>query len=143
MKYMLDTNVLDYFVDKEVKVKISKKVELFVTNVQSSEIENTPNAERRKRLEDALKSLKCTELVVSSPFWDDDLRWNDDAIWRDYPSPEYVTIRGESQANRDTLIVEAALSGGMVLVTSDRRCGKSAKRVGLTVLNASEFFDSI
>lgn len=143
MKYMLDTNVFDYIVDEDLKMDVADAVELFVTNVQVSEIKNVPDDDRRMRLQRALKSLPHTELVVSSPFWEDALHWNDDAVWQDEPSSEYEVIRGKSNANRDSLIVEKANSSDMVLVTSDRRCGKSANRVGVKVLSAADFFRSL
>ncbi|BDU35746.1 type II toxin-antitoxin system VapC family toxin [Vibrio nigripulchritudo] len=143
MKYILDSNVFDYILDNGVSVNnVKAKGELYITNVQLSEISNIPNVTRRSALEELVSKLSLEKLVLDSGIWLDDLKWDDEQPWRDEVGDECKSLLGNATKNtpwKDALIGEVAKNKELILVTNDQKFAARAKKNDISTVSASEW----
>jgi len=75
-KYLLDTNCFDYLLDNNINLDDLKSIGVFYTsNVQYSELKNTPDQKRSQELLTIYESLGQIKLQLKSGIWIDDLYW--------------------------------------------------------------------
>lgn len=106
MKYILDSNAFDYILDNKIgKEEVEKKGEFFTSNVQRSELMNIPDEARRISLLEIYAGINQVKLNSESGIWIDDLRWDDDEVWHDESSPEFIELQnGNAKDSKDALI---------------------------------------
>jgi rRNA-processing protein FCF1 len=139
--FLFDTNVFDYMLENGISPEAATaKGQIFVTNVQISEIANIPDESRRRNLQAIANVLSPKKLLLESGVWCDDLRWDDHQPWRDDTTPAFDDIRGESNSTMDAMIGDVAHRDGLVLVSNDRRLRGFAADAGISVLTTAEFF---
>jgi len=146
LKIMLDSNAYDYIIDNRIDpVNVKKKGELFITNVQISELANTPNNSRRITLQNLVDKLRPEKLFLESGLWIDELRWDDDQKWIDHIGSIAQMLADPKRKNpdwRDALIGEVAKTHGLLVVTSDNTFLKKLSMTGIQVLSNNNFFSS-
>ncbi len=100
------------------------------SNVQKSELLNTPNINRRNALLDIYEQLKQEKLDSEEGIWIDDLIWDDDnSSWCDQPSLEFIELQdGKFKNSKDAFIGALAKRNNIILVSNDkdfiRKCDK-------------------
>lgn len=143
INYMLDTNIYDYILDNEIDFSIIKrKGNLFITNVQLSEIKNITNTERRNSLLNLIKRLNPSKLNLESGIWLDDLYWDDEQPWLDEVNENCNFLLGNSQKKKpwkDALIGEVSKNKDLILVTNDNNFKNRANLNGIKVNDIEEF----
>ncbi len=144
MKYMFDSNVFDFLLEKGITPETVAAIgEIFITNVQLTEISNTPDQDRRMALQSLVDAVHPRRLPTLSGLWDDGLPWDDEAVWIDDLSPEFNSMLGDATkefSNRDPMIGDVAFANGLTLVTSDTRFAKRASQVGISVVGPETLF---
>lgn len=139
MKYVLDTNVINWLVDGKIKDTILPSDGEFVaTHVQIDEINRTSNEERRARLfltlASSLSGLLPTETVVADVSrWD----WSKPGDGSTYNSikARLDALNGARPSNiRDALIAEVCIVNSHTLLTADQVLAKVASDHGGIVI---------
>jgi predicted nucleic acid-binding protein len=157
MPFMLDTNVINRILDGEVENEWPLRGDIFVTDIQLQEILDTRDPNRRDFLFGGLKSLRPNVIRPRDMFqlYDgsgDDFDTGDRLPRGAIPEWYYANvplsfgrivplIARRLPANRkrpvnplrDGFIAEAALLGGMTLVTADRNLAAEAEMFGVHV----------
>ena len=85
--------ILDSGADLE---NISSKGELFITNIQQSEIKHIGNLERKIKLLHILEVLNPLKFDLESGIWLDDIYWDDNQIWINIISPVCQSLLGNT-----------------------------------------------
>jgi predicted nucleic acid-binding protein len=146
MKYIFDSNVFDFLLENGITPeRVAAIGEIFITNVQLTEIGNTPDQHRRMALRALVEAVQPRKLPTLSGVWDDGLPWDDEAIWIDDVSPEFMSLLGNAAkefSNRDPMIGDVAFANGLTRVTSDTRFAKRASQVGISVVAPGTLFPS-
>lgn len=144
--YMLDTNVFDVIYDSGLeKHCLLAECNIFITQVQVSEIKNIPNDSRREDIMGLMTRLAPTKLLLTSGVWIDKLHWNDDQPWLDDVTSECMHFIGDaiSLPWRDAMIGDVAKQHGLVLVSNDGRMLRRAASIGLQAIKPKEFLAAI
>jgi len=77
-RYILDGNVFDQILDQKINIALIKsKGDLYITNVQISELKNIPVDNRRNEMLKILSDLNPIKLNLESGIWLDDIYWDD------------------------------------------------------------------
>jgi len=139
-KYFLDTNCFDYLIDNQINIDDLKSKGIFYTsNVQYSELKNTPNQERSKELLAVYESLDQIKLQLKSGIWIDDLYWDDDQNWIDDQTTEFSDLQNNNLKNsKDALIGELTANSDILLVTSDKKFQKRCRKIGVNSIEIQE-----
>lgn len=141
--YVLDSNIFDYILDNNIDVKtLRESCNLYVTNVQISEISNISNEDRRVKLQKLIAETEATKLYLESGIWCDDLTWDDGQPWMDEVNEDCIDIKGNTSKPRswhDALIGEVVKKHGYTLVTNDGNFRSRANASGILTLTAKEF----
>ena len=83
-RYILDGNIFDQILDQKINIALIKsKGDLYITNVQISELKNIPVDNRRNEMLKILSDLNPIKLNLESGIWLDDIYWDDDQPWMD------------------------------------------------------------
>lgn len=147
MSFIFDSNVYDYIHDQSISADEIRSVgEVYITNVQLSEISNTPNILRREALLSIIEATMPKKLLLLSGVWVDELKWDDDQVWIDEISPECSSLLGNAERNipwMDALLGEVALRHGLTLVTLDAKFTARANKVGIFCVTPEEVFCEI
>ena len=139
-KYFLDTNCFDYLIDNQINIDDLKSNGIFYTsNVQYSELKNTPNQKRSKELLAVYESLDQIKLQLKSGIWIDDLYWDDDQNWIDDQTTEFSDLQNNNLKNsKDALIGELTANSDILLVTSDKKFQKRCRKIGVNSIEIQE-----
>jgi len=139
-KYFLDTNCFDYLIDNQINIVDLKSKGIFYTsNVQYSELKNTPNQKRSKELLAVYESLDQIKLQLKSGIWIDDLYWDDDQNWIDDQTTEFSDLQNNNLKNsKDALIGELTANSDILLVTSDKKFQKRCRKIGVNSIEIQE-----
>ena len=139
-KYFLDTNCFDYLIDNQINIYDLKSKGIFYTsNVQYSELKNTPNQKRSKELLAVYESLDQIKLQLKSGIWIDDLYWDDDQNWIDDQTTEFSDLQNNNLKNsKDALIGELTANSDILLVTSDKKFQKRCRKIGVNSIEIQE-----
>jgi len=142
MKYMIDTNAFDYFIENAIRIQdIQSKGELYTSNVQFSELSNNPNDEHREKALALYEELDTTKLQLESGLWLDNIRWDDDQIWHDSVGEGFESALGNSRGHYDAMIGELVLNHNLILVTNDRKFTRIMARNEATIITVEEFLN--
>ena len=156
MKYMFDTNAFDRVFEKEISAESLAQCSatLFVTHIQLDEINAmpTPNedaARKRKRLRDTFRLLEEKagsdaggEIPTETFVWGvsrwGQAKWSDDSLYDEilFALNEYKKKTNNIQ---DTLIAEAAIKNGLILVTDDRALQEVTREKGGQSISFQQF----
>ena len=139
-KYFLDTNCFDYLIDNQINIDDLKSKGIFYTsNVQYSELKNTPNKKRSKELLAVYESLDQIKLQLKSGILIDDLYWDDDQNWIDDQTTEFSDLQNNNLKNsKDALIGELTANSDILLVTSDKKFQKRCRKIGVNSIEIQE-----
>lgn len=139
-KYFLDTNCFDYLIDNQINIDDLKSKGIFYTsNVQYSELKNTPNQKRSKELLAVYESLDQIKLQLKSGIWIDDLYWDDDQNWIDDQTTEFSDLQNNNLKNsKDALIGELTANSDILLVTSDKKFQNRCRKIGVNSIEIQE-----
>lgn len=138
MKYVLDTNVINWLVDGKINETMLPSDGTFIaTHVQIDEINRTSDEERRARLfltlASSLSGLLPTEIVVADVSrWD----WSKPGDGKIYGSIKsgLDALNGSRPSNiRDALIAEVCVVNSHTLLTADQDLAKVASAHGTMV----------
>jgi|SRR6185312_3742817 len=81
-KFIFDSNVYDLIISGDVSLNLIKsKGDLYITNVQISQVKNTTNEHKRNELLNIIQKLRPIKLNLDSWLWLDDLYWDDEQPW--------------------------------------------------------------
>lgn len=142
-KYLFDTHIYDLILDSGADLEnISSKGELFITNIQQSEIKNIGNMERKTKLLYILEVLNPFKFDLESGVWLDDIYWDDDQIWIDNISPACQSLLGKTVNThrwKDALIGAVAEKHNLTLVTNDQKFRKRAVIASVQTLSFTDF----
>ena len=144
-KYMLDTNVYDFILDNCINLDIvQNKGELYITNVQISEIKNIKDKDRQFKILNIIHNLEIIKINLESGIWLDDLYWDDDQPWIDEISNSCISLLGNTINNKpwkDALIGEVAKKLNLILVTNDNGFNNKAIANGILTSSISDFLE--
>lgn len=141
--YLLDSNIFDYILQASIPIEtIKQKGNVYITNVQLSEIKNTPDINKRNSLLDIIEKLNPNILSLESGIWLDSSYWDDSEIWNENIGNVFIEILGSREEYADALIGEVAKVNKLILVTNDKRFAQRASKVGIEVISAEDFFNN-
>jgi rRNA-processing protein FCF1 len=142
-KFLLDTNVYDYLLSNNFDTeKICSKVSFYITNIQTSEIRNITDGNKRNKILGIITKLKPNKLLLESGIWLDDIYWDDEQPWIDDISIICKKLRGNSKKNwKDSLTGEVVKKHKLILVTDDVKFISKAKRNDIKAINSSNFIN--
>jgi len=142
MKYMIDTNAFDYFVENAISPQdIQSKGELYTSNVQFSELSNNPNDEHRELALALYEELDTTKLQLESGLWLGKLRWDGSQIWHSDIGKGFELALGNSRGHYDAMIGELVLNHNLILVTNDIKFTKIMARNEASIITVEEFLN--
>lgn len=132
MKYVVDTNVINWLVDGKIdRAALPGDGEFVATHIQIDEINRTSDEDRRARLFLILTSiipeLLPTESAVMNISRFDWCKMGDGVIYTSIKN-ELDTKNGGRRSNiHDALILEVAIVNGFTLLTADADLAEAAK----------------
>jgi predicted nucleic acid-binding protein len=142
-KYLFDTHIYDLILDSGADLDvIANKGDLFITNIQQSEIKNIGNLERKTKLLHILEVLNLFKFDLESGIWLDDIYWDDDQIWIDNISPACQSLLGNTINThrwKDALIGAVAEKHNLTLVTNDQKFQKRTATASVQTLSFADF----
>ena len=124
MKYVVDTNVINWLIDGKIdRASLPSDGEFIATHIQIDEINRTSDEDRRARLFLALTStireLLPTESLIAGVSRVNWCKVSDGRIFTSIRS-QLDTKNGGRQSNiHDALIAEVAIANGFTLLTAD------------------------
>ena len=135
MKYVVDTNIVNWLVDGKIeKAALPGDGEFVATHVQIDEINRTSDEERRARLFLALASslsgLLPTETTVADVSRFDFSKLGDGVLYTAIRAKLDAMNGGQPSNIRDALIAEVTIVNSHTLLTADRDLAKVAEENG-------------
>lgn len=116
--WMFDSNVFDDLIDGKLDISgLPTGIRIFITHIQSDELNRCPESERRQKLQGAVVEVSEAELPTESFVLGvsrlNSARLSDGGLFEE--------LRGSSLKNtNDALIAETAIKEGLILVTNDK-----------------------
>jgi predicted nucleic acid-binding protein len=125
MKYVVDTNIINWLIDKKIdSSELPRDGELVATHIQIDEINRTSDEDRRARLfitvASTIRELLPTETTVADVSRFDWCKMGDGDVYTSIKSQLDAVNRGRPSNIRDALIAEVAVVNGFTLLTADR-----------------------
>jgi predicted nucleic acid-binding protein len=143
-KYLLDSNVFDYLLDNQINISGLKKAKFYSTNIQWSELNNTPDVERKNQLLEIYQVVNPKKILLKSGIMLDAVRWDDEQPWIDEISHTATKLKGNTKASwRDALIGEIANKSDLTLVTADHDFFNKCKSENISVILPSEMITEL
>jgi rRNA-processing protein FCF1 len=150
--FMLDTNVFNCVVnDKSIALTVFKGRDVFVTHVQSDELNATRNNCRRQILREAFKRIKAASIPTDTAVFDeskwDQAKWSaNDGVYdqllariKERDAAKHKKARDPMNPSRDARIAETAIKAGLTIVTNDCNLARAATEAGGRVISFEEF----
>jgi predicted nucleic acid-binding protein len=124
MKYVIDTNIINWLIDDRIdRTRLPADGEFVATHIQIDEINRTSDADRRARLILALTSTirellptETTILEVSRLDW---CKLGDGVLYTSVKNELDAENGGRRGNIQDALIAEVAVMNGFTLLTAD------------------------
>jgi len=142
--YMLDSNVFDYILVNRISAAdVCSLGEIYITNVQISEIANITDHDKKRQLQRLIDDIAPTKLLLKSGVWIDELHWDDDQPWIDEVNEDCSRMIGNATSNppwRDALIAEVTKNQNIILITNDAKFLKRAIKHGISAAHAQDVF---
>jgi predicted nucleic acid-binding protein len=146
IKYFLDSNVFDFLLDNNINIEnLRLQGDYYTSNIQRSEILNTPDLKKRNQLVEIYDSLKQQKLLLKSGIWLDSLRWDDEQPWIDTIGeiPFDLVKNKIKKPLEDALIGEITKVNNLVLVSSDKEFIKRAKSNKINAISTEDFINTL
>jgi predicted nucleic acid-binding protein len=142
--YMLDTNVFNYLVDREIEPsRVPAERQLFVTHVQINEIQNTRNSIRLQKLLAMFTAIESIQVPTASAvygvseFGECEFS-SDDGMFESLLRKLNDQNKSKSNNVLDVLIAETAIKHRLTLVTDDRDLSEVIRKSGGTAVGLAE-----
>jgi len=131
MKYVVDTNIINWLVDGKIdNSMLPSDGEFVATHIQIDEINKTSDEERRARLFLTLASSLSDLLPTESAVWDvSRFNWSKygDGVAYNSMKSQLDSLNGGKASNiKDALIAEVCLVNSHTLLTADQDLAKVA-----------------
>jgi predicted nucleic acid-binding protein len=132
MKYVVDTNIINWLIDGKIdRAALPSDGKFVATHIQVDEINRTSDEDRRARLSltliSTIRELLPTESAVMDISRFDWCKMGDGVIYTSIKN-ELDAENGERRSNiRDALIAEVAIVNGFTLLTADADLAEIAK----------------
>jgi rRNA-processing protein FCF1 len=143
-KYIFDTNVFDDIIDGKVSIDLieenikNKFIEIYITHIQSDEIQNCSDIERRKKL--SLFILKIKPIILATESFI--LGKSRLGFSRLGAGEIYNKINTKSNNHSDdALIGETAIENDLILVSNDKRLVSNVLKNNGKVIFVKEFIE--
>lgn len=141
MAYMLDTNIFNRVLDGRFDLSTLPGHDYRATPVQYEELKACQDQARRASLLEVFQQI-APEIEPAAFALDVAGAGLDEGVFRERETASAVlsdldATRKKDNNAADSVIAEAALYGGHVLVTADRRLGEVATRHGIAVHQVS------
>ena len=135
MKYVVDTNIINWLIDGKIdKSAMPGDGEFVATHIQIDEINRTSDEERRARLfltlASSLSGLLQTETTVPNVSRLDFSKLGDGAIYTSIKNQLDAMNGGKPSNIRDGLIAEVSIVNSHTLLTADRDLARVARDNG-------------
>jgi len=145
--FMFDTNIFNSILDGEIEIELFNRFKLYVTHIQSDELTNTRNIQRREKLTEIFQKIPQEKMPTESGAWDisswDDFKWSDpNDHLREEILAEMDSRKKKQNNQQDSLIAETALKNNLILVTNDGILMDTMKRFNGKSIGLQEFLDS-
>ena len=124
MKYVVDTNVINWLIDAKIdRAALPNDGEFVATHIQIDEINRTSDEERRARLfltlASTIRELLPTETTVLDTSRLDWCKLGDGVIYTSIKNQLDAKNGGRRSNIHDALIAEVAIVNGFILLTAD------------------------
>jgi len=138
MKYMVDTNIINWLVDGNLSTENFSSDSAFVaTHIQHDELSKTRDLTRRQKLIDRFNTIVDSTLPTESTILGtsklDYCRMGDGKIFSQLKSDLDLLNHGKSNNSEDALIAEVAIVNGHTLITADEDLRTVAEKHGCNV----------
>nr|WP_321409315.1 type II toxin-antitoxin system VapC family toxin [uncultured Carboxylicivirga sp.] len=138
-KIMLDSNIFDDLVKREITTESFGNVQLNVTHIQRDELEKCKDESWKQELISKLNvidpDLMPTESLV--------LGYSRVGLAKLGDSGLFEKLRvGKLKNTNDALIAETAMKNDLLLVTNDKRLKKRVKRLGGKCINLDDLLSN-
>jgi predicted nucleic acid-binding protein len=145
--FMFDTNIFNSILDGEIEIELFNRFKLYVTHIQSDELTNTRNIQRREKLTEIFQKIPQEKMPTESGAWNisswDDFKWSDpNDHLREEILAEMDSRKKKQNNQQDSLIAETALKNNLILVTNDGILMDTMKRFNGKSIGLQEFLDS-
>jgi predicted nucleic acid-binding protein len=134
MKYVVDTNVINWLIDGQIQISDLPEGEFVATHIQIDELNRTSDEERRARLfltlASTIRELLPTETTVLGVSRLDHCKLGDGVIYAALKTELDATNGGRASNIRDALIAEVAILNGLGLLTADADLAQAATNHG-------------
>lgn len=135
MKYVVDTNIVNWLIDGKIAPSaLPSDGKFYTTHVQIDEINRTSNEDRRARLfltlASSLSGVLPTETVVMDVSRWDYSKWGDGAVYTSVKSDLDALNSGKASNIRDALIAEVCIVNSYTLLTADKDLADATQRLG-------------
>ncbi len=135
MKYMLDTNIFNVYLDGKFDLKdFPKDAEFIATAIQIQELKNTKNPYRREELIRQFNEIGVTRTPTASAVWNV-TAWGEGCFGEGRLYQNILKALDEQNKSRsnnyaDALIAETAITIEAILVTTDVDLAKIVPKSG-------------
>lgn len=124
MKYVLDTNIINWLVDKRIdRTELPENGGFVATHIQVDEINRTSNEERHAQLSLTILSMKCDLLPTETTILDvsrfEHCKLGNGAIYSSVKKQLDAKNGGRLSNICDALIAEVAIANEFTLITAD------------------------
>lgn len=140
MKYVLDTNIINWLIDGKVdRLALPADSEFVATHIQIDEINRTSNEDRRARLfltlASTIRELLPTETTVLDVSRLDWCKLGDGEVYSSIKAALDARNGGRRGNIQDALIAEVAVANGYGLITADTDLAEVTSAHGGSVLH--------
>jgi hypothetical protein len=146
-RLMLDTNIFNRVVDKQLNVSVFNGCRLFATSVQMEELRRTGDAAQRNELLSVFQNL-APERKIATGVWDDspwgDAAWSaEDGLYERLTRALTELDRRKrklrsANLSRDVRIAEAAIRASLTLVSDDCNLRKVVSDIGGAAISSAD-----
>lgn len=124
MKYVVDTNIINWLIDRKIdRATLPNDGEFVATHIQIDEINRTSDEDRRARLfltlTSTIRELLPTETTVLDISRIDWCKLGDGVVYTSIKNQLDKKNRGRRNNIHDALIAEVAIANGFTLLTAD------------------------
>src|SRR5947209_5918134 len=132
MKYVVDTNLINWLIDGKIdRSALPSDGEFVATHIQVDEINRTSDEDRRARLSLILISTIRELLPTESMVWDisrfDWCKMGDGVVYTSIKNELDAKNGGRRSNIHDALIAEVAIVNGFTLLTADADLAEAAR----------------
>ena len=144
MKYMVDTNIINWLVDGSLSTENFPQDAAFVaTHIQHDELSKTRDSTRRQKLIDRFNTFVDSTFPTESTILGisklDSCKMGEGRIFSRLKSDLDLLNHGKSNNSEDALIAEVAIVNGHTLITADDDLRAVAEQHGCNVAHLAKY----